>query len=115
MLRQRCYRDLQRSRAKAALFKVRYLATVPNDNKEGPVMSTLAIVGKLQRLLTKENIKQFDRVFEVLTDPSTHTYAVFWHEIHDKYPEFNDAVKGTTYRALLALRAILREYGGNAR
>lgn len=75
-------------------------------------MSTLAIVGKLQRLLSKENIKQFDRVFEILTDPSTHTYAVFWHEIQVKYPEFNDATKGTTYRALLALRTILQEYGG---
>jgi hypothetical protein len=72
----------------------------------------MATVSKLQRLLTRETIKQFDRVFEVLTDPSTHTYAVFWHEVHDRYPDFNDVVKGLTYRSLLSLREILQEYGG---
>lgn len=73
-------------------------------------MSKIAVANKLQRLLTRENINNLDCAFGVLTDPSTHAYAIFWHEIQDNYPEFNDSVKNATYRALLALRAILREY-----
>lgn len=73
-------------------------------------MSRLAVANKLLHLLTKETISNFDRAFDVLTDPSTHTYAVFWNDISDKYPMFNDHAKTATYHALITLRSLLRQY-----
>jgi hypothetical protein len=70
-------------------------------------VNTLAIIGRLQRLLTKANIDRLDRVLSLLTMADSQMYAAFWQEFGG-----TPAEKGETYNVLCELRKIVRQYGG---
>jgi hypothetical protein len=70
-------------------------------------VNTLAIIGRLQKLLTKANIARLDRVLSLLTMADSRMYAAFWAEFGG-----TPAEKGETYNVLCELRKIVRQYGG---
>lgn len=76
-------------------------------------MSKLSVVTKLTQLLTKQNIKYLDKVLDMVTDRSTHTFAIFWGEVNEKHKDFDENAKRITYKALLELRSILHDYGSS--
>jgi hypothetical protein len=76
------------------------------------MVSTLAVVGKLQRLLSSQAIVLLDYVLESLTNPHMTSYGAFWSNFGDRFPEApREAMKGQTYSILQQLRTIIREYG----
>jgi hypothetical protein len=77
------------------------------NRKERSKVNTLAIIGRLQKLLTKANIDRLDRVLSLLTMADSRMYAAFWAEFGGGPVE-----KGETYNTLCELRKIVRQYGG---
>lgn len=76
-------------------------------------MSTLAVVGKLQRLLSAQAIVLLDAVLESVTNPSAAGYTAFWDTFGQRFPAATrEATKGQTYSILKQLQGIIREYGG---
>jgi hypothetical protein len=70
-------------------------------------VNTLAIVGRLQKLLSPTNIHRLDRVLSLITMADSQLYAAFWNEFGGTPEE-----KGATYNTLCELRKIVRAYGG---
>ena len=75
-------------------------------------MSTLAVVGKLQRLLSAQAIVLLDAVLESVTNPTSSCYSVFWNTFGERFSQSNrEEIKGKAYGILQQLRTIIREYG----